>query len=142
MQDEIFSPDTIAQKVGKVYWQGKKQSIVTAIPQLRDHMVSAIAREVQKELKEICSNKYTSILRMKYKVSLEMFAWDRVWQELQSKAPTLLTILSGGASSSNIRPAICTCASILLKLRNPKINVVQAVVSLVLKAGHASIQVQ
>ena len=79
---------------------------------------------------------------MKYKVALERFTWDRVWQELENKAPTLLKILSGGASSNNIKPAICTCASILLKLRrNLKVNVVQAVVSVVLKAGHANIQV-
>ena len=107
-------------------------------PQLHDHVVNAIAKEVQKEIKEICSDQYSSILRMKYKVALETFAWDRVWKELETKAPTLLMVLSGGASSSNIKPAICTCAGIL---RNPKVNIVQAVVSVVLKAGHANIQV-
>ena len=50
--------------------------------------------------------------------------------------------ISGGASSSNIRPAICIYASILMKLRNPKIDLVQPAVSVVLKAGHASIHVQ
>ena len=132
------------KRLGKYVGRGKKSSIVTAImsnPQLREHIGTAIAKEVQKELKEICSDEYCSILRMKYKVALERFTWDRVWQELENKAPTLLKILSGGASSNNIKPAICTCASILLKLRNPKVNVVQAVVSVVLKAGHANIQV-
>jgi len=34
------------------------------------------------------------------------------------------------------------CASILLKLTNGKVNLVQTVISLVLKAGHATKQVR
>ena len=55
--------------------------------------------------------------------------------------PTLLEILSGGCSNGTVQPSICTCASILMKLRNPKVNLVQATVSAVLKAGHANTQV-
>ena len=36
---------------------------------------------------------------------------------------------------------VSVCASILLKLRNDKVNLVQSVISLVMKAGHASKQV-
>ena len=130
--------------LGKYVGRGTKTSIVAAImsnPQLRNNIVTAMAKEVQKEIKGICSDDYSSILRMKYKVALERFTWDRVWQELETKAPIFVHLLSGGASSTNIKPAICTCASILLKLRNPKVNLVQAMVSVVLKAGCASIQV-
>ena len=132
------------KRLGKYVGRGKKSSIVDAIlsnPQLREHMVTAIAKEVQKELKVICCDEHCSILCMKYKTALERFTWETVWQELKNKATTLLNILSGGSSSSTIRPAISMCASILLKLRNPKVNVVQAIVSVVLKGGHASIQV-
>ena len=110
-------------------------------PHLCTHVVTVMAKDVQKELQEICSDTYNSILRMKCKEALERFIWDRVWLKLEMKAPVLLQILSGGVSSGNIKPAICTCASILLKLRNPKVNLVQAMVSVVLKAGHAGIQV-
>ena len=78
---------------------------------------------------------------MKYKVALENFTWIRVWKELQSKTPTLLEILIGGCSKGPAQPSVCTCASILMKLRHPKVNLVQAMVSIVLKAGHANTQV-
>ena len=78
-------------------------------------------------------NEYSSTLL--HKVALENFSWDRVWQELVNKIPTLLT---GGSFPKNVKPAICTCANIL---RTPKVNVVQATVSVVLKAGHASFEV-
>ena len=110
-------------------------------PHLRILVVRAVSKAVQSELKEICSDRYDTILRMKYKVALESFTWSRVWKELQSKTPTLLEILSGGCSDGPVQPSICTCASILLKLRNPKVNLVQAMVSVVLKAGHANTQV-
>ena len=110
-------------------------------PHLHGLVVRAISKEVQGELKEICSDNYDTILRMKYKVALENFTWSRVWKELQSKTPTLLEILSGGCSNGPVQPDVCTCASILMKRRNPKVNLVQAMVSVVLKAGHANTQV-
>ena len=54
---------------------------------------------------------------------------------------TLLEILSGGCSHGPVQPSICTCASILMQLRNPKVNLVQAMLSVVLKVGHANTQV-
>ena len=110
-------------------------------PHLHALVVRAVSKEVKGELKEICSDSYDTILRMKFKVALENFTWSRVWKELQNKTPTLLEILSGGSSNGPVQPSICTCASILMKLRNPKVNLVQAMVSVVLKAGHANTQV-
>ena len=59
----------------------------------------------------------------------------------EQKKTTLLEILSGGCSNGPVQPSICTRASILIKLRNPKVNLVQAMVSVVLKTGHANTQV-
>ena len=83
---------------------------------------------------------------MKNKTALEHFTWETVWSELEQKAPTLTAILLGLAPTSkreseHIKPALSLCASILLKLRNDKVNLVQSVISLVMKAGHASKQV-
>ena len=66
--------------------------------------------------------------------------------ELKQNAPTLIDLLVGllRASKSNldsIHPVLCACASILLKLANQEVNLVQTVVSLVRKAGHATKQV-
>ena len=41
----------------------------------------------------------------------------------------------------SVIPALCVCASIFLKLQNQKVNVVQTMIGLVLKAGHATKQI-
>ena len=43
--------------------------------------------------------------------------------------------------SESVKPALCICTSVILKLNNQKMNLVQSAVSLVLKAGHATKQV-
>lgn len=93
---------------------------------------------MQGELKEICANNYDTILKMKYQ---QNFTCGRVWKELESKTSTLLAILSGSFSNGPVQPAVCTCASILIKMRNLRVNLVQAMTSVVLRAGHANIQV-
>ena len=113
---------------------------------LRPELVTAMCRTVGAEIKCVCSDSRNSILRMKNKTALEHFTWETVWSELEQKAPTLTAILLGLAPTSkreseHIKPALSLCASILLKLRNDKVNLVQSVISLVMKAGHASKQV-
>ena len=76
-------------------------------PHLLNLVIRAVSKEVQSELKEICSDRYDTILRVKYKVALESFTWSRVWKELQRKTPTLLEILSGGCSGGPVQPSIC-----------------------------------
>lgn len=93
---------------------------------------------MQGELKEICANNYDTILKMKYK---ENFTWGMVWKELESKISTLLAILSGSFSNGPVQLAVCTCASILIKMRNLTVNLVQAMISVTLRAGHANTQV-
>ena len=44
-------------------------------------------------------------------------------------------------SLKSIKPVLCMCASMLLKLRNPHVNLVQGMVSIVLRVGHACKQV-
>ena len=75
-------------------------------------------------------------------------SWERVWSELQLHAPLLVAILVQLLPPSKrevvhyvYRPALCVCVSILLKLRSDKINIVQAMIAVVLKAGHATKQV-
>lgn len=83
---------------------------------------------------------------MKTKDSLERFTWERVWSEVETCCPTLTSFLWECLSPrakefENTIPSLCVCASILLKLQNPHVNVVQALLSLILKSGHASKQV-
>ena len=112
---------------------------------LRPELVTAMCHTVRAEIKCVCSDSQDLILQMKNKTALENFTWETVWSELEQKAPTLTEILHGLAPTSkqgseHIKPALSVCASILLKLRNDKVNLVQSVISLVMKAGHASKQ--
>ena len=66
------------------------------------------------------SDSHDSILRMTSKPALENLMWDRVWQELLLKTPLLAATLKSWSS---------VCASIILKLQNQKVNVVQTMIS-------------
>ena len=128
---------------------GNRQSIAKAAvgnTTLLLELVSAICGAVGAEMKYVCSESHDSILQLKSKTALEHFTWETVWTELQQSSPTLMAILHGFTpvtkhNNEDIRPALCLCASILLMLQNDKVNLVQSVISLVLKAGHATKQV-
>ena len=113
---------------------------------LRSEVISLLCKEIQKEIKSVCSDTHDSILRMTSKPALENFTWNRVWQELQLKTPLLANILNrilppSKQNKKTVIPTLCVCASIILKLQNQKVNVVQTMISLVLKAGRATKQV-
>ena len=114
---------------------------------LRNVVVLALGRAARKEIRSICSDSHDSILRMKNKTALELFSWERVWREMQMHAPLLVTFLtqllplSKRKDENAFHPALSVCASILLTLHNFKINIVQAVIAVVLRAGHATKQV-
>ena len=113
---------------------------------LRQEVVSQISKASRKEIIKICSDSHDSILRMKSKVALEHFTWETVWLELKNNAPLLVTLflqLVPGHKKSDLstRMAICVCISILLKAQSHKVNLVPAMISLLLRNGHATKQV-
>ena len=130
--------------------RGNRRSIATAAinnPALRTEVIHALAHIVQNEMKVLCSDKYDSILRLKTKPSLEQFSWETVWLELMNCTPTLTQLMlcilpKSKQGTKAVRPSLCMCASILLKHRNNRINLVQSVVSMIMKAGHATKQVK
>ena len=137
------------KKLGRYVGRGKARSIAAAMVEnnvLRHEVVIAIGNMARNELKKICSESHDSILRMKSKTALEYFTWERVWVELQDNAPILVLFLLQlvpplKREKEEVKRAICVCMSILLKLRCDKVNIVQAVISLILTAGHATKQV-
>lgn len=142
-QTRYFHLSQSLKKLGRYIGRGNKRSIVTTVmenPHLRPHVLEAVAMEIEKEVKKVCSDNHDSILRMKFKEALERFSWDRVWRELSDNVPTLLHLV-GTRNPERAIPALCVSVMILLKLRNNKLNLVQALVSIILKAGHATIQV-
>ena len=83
---------------------------------------------------------------MKSKNSLEKFTWDRIWSEVETCCPLLASFIKGCLppklqDNSCSLPSLCVCASIILKMQNSHINLVQGLLSLLLKSGHASKQV-
>ena len=137
------------KKLGKSVSRGNRLAIAKCAvtnPSLRPHIIETLGHEVKQEMKVLSSVKHNSILRMKNKQSLERFTWDRVWTEIQTHCPILASFLMKCLPKTDmvnkaLMSSLCVCASILLKLRNPHINLVQGVLSLLLKSGHANTQV-
>ena len=137
------------KRLGKCVSRGRRIAIAKSAvcnPTLKQHIVRIVAREARNEMKFISSLKHFSILRFKSKDSLERFTWDRVWSEIEDHCPMLATFLKEClpvrvSENNGSIPSLCVCASIILKLRNPHINVVQGMISLILKSGHANQQV-
>ena len=137
------------KKLGRYVGRGNKRSIAKAVVEndaLRHEVVTAIGIAAHKEIKSICSDSHDTILRMKSKTALEHFTWERVWIEVKNNAPVLVSLLlqlipPSKREDQSARQALCICISILLKLRCHKVNLVQAVISVLLKGGHATKQV-
>ena len=148
-KNKYFHLTASLKKIGKYVGRGKKRSIANAVVEntsLRREVVSALCTQSRKEIIKLCSDRHDSILRLTTKPALEQFTWERVWEELASNAPILLSILTGLLPRSKIQSkscqaALCVCASVILKLQNHKVNLVQSVIGLVLKADHATKQV-
>ena len=106
-----------------------------------------VGRVVRKEIKFLCSDTHNSIQREQSKASIGFLAGiPTVWCELQSKAPLLLLILQNcfsksKATSDGMKAIFCMFISMLLKTRNSKMCMVQAMITLVLYAGHTEKQV-
>ena len=138
------------KKLGRYIGRGNRKSIANAAVSnnsLRPEIVQKLGQVIRnKEVVRICSDEHDSILRLKSKPALEHFSWETVWEELSQNAPMLMSLLlnlvpSSKRDSESVKPALCVCASVILKLNNQKMNLVQSAVSLVLKAGHATKQV-
>lgn len=98
-----------------------------------------------KEVRGMTSDKVESVLRSQDADSLKTFHWDTLLQELSTFAPILRMLLAAATKTrvprSNTDTVIGVCAAILLNHKNPRMNLVQKINSLILYAGHSSKQV-
>lgn len=66
-------------------------------------------------------------------------------REISTRAPVLLRILTAATKTRKDRPnqftVIGMCFALILKHRNPSLNLIQKIISLILYAGHSSKQV-
>lgn len=116
-------------------------------PQCREILLVQIGLLIQRELRLLASKKENSLLRDKSKAALLSFSWEKMWQEISVKTPTLLTILETVLSCktisfSRLQPIPCIIIAILAKFIKPDLNIVQSYISILLHAGHCSKQVR
>ena len=135
--------------MGKAVARKKKKTIAAETlkdPVLKGYVVDLIGKEVAKELKNMASTKAESVLQSQDVAQLKLFSWDVLLNELSEVAATLKQILTCATKTrvtrSNTNAVIGICSAILLNHRNPNMNLMQKIISLILHAGHSSKQVQ
>ena len=126
---------------GRFVRRGSKQSIARAAVNnsLLSQLVRALCSAIRKELKKSVFWRTWLHSQSWIEACFGEFYLEGVI-ELEQNAPTFLALLVGLLPASiqqldSVHPVLCTCASILLKLTNQKVVLVQTVVSPVLKAG-------
>ena len=89
---------------------------------------------------EVKLDKFDSILREKSQPAMELFSWTTIQLELEKHSCVLVKFLENAFPKVNRKILLMTTA-MLLKGRNRKMCHVQAMISLLLYAGHAGKQV-
>lgn len=114
-------------------------------PVTRAHMLNKIGQVLRHEIKIMCSDTTNSVLQSLDTNELKMFTWDKVLSELKLHAPALVSILFSCTRTQilhkNQTSTVCFIASVLLKYRYRRMNLVQKIISLILYAGHCGKQV-
>ena len=112
---------------------------------LRATTLKQVQHSIQREIHKICSRKYgDSVLRSTTNAAVLHFSWAHVIRELKSQAPTLHSFIRSAMSKrgKRLHPyAIGMNASLLLKHRSKHLCLSQAVILIVMYAGHCSKQV-
>ena len=107
------------------------------------YIVAILGSKMRKEIRTMCSDSTKSFLQSQSKEKLTTgLCWDQLHSELSKNAPTLLTFLQACTKTrvprTNTKAVVGVCAAIILKHRQPKMNLLQKIISLILYAGHAS----
>ena len=107
--------------------------------------MKALGKELALEIKAMASDNTNSILQSQEPENLMKFKWNMLHDELSANAPQLKSLLFSATKTtrprSNVQAVVGMCVAILLNNRNPKMNLIQKINSLILYAGHSSKQV-
>ena len=141
---------TLARSVGRK----NRASIARQVMndhKMKDKALDILGRQVQKEMSAMCSKKKPSVLRGDQLQDLKDFTWEMLEDEAKLVAPTLHRILKGmvevkrrircpkstrskkrvyGPSNTAV---MGMCMVILLRHKNAHINLVQKIISLILR---------
>ena len=107
------------------------------------HAVRIVGNRVNEEIRAISSSQNALVYQSKN--SLNGFKWDKHLKIFLTSAPVLLCLLKSATKTRGIRSnrsaVIGMSIALLLKHRNPKINLIQRMISFILYAGQCSKQV-
>lgn len=139
------------KKIGKGLGRKSIKSVAFQVmkhKQLRSRILKVLGTSIQIELKKMCDMNKPSILRSNDPVVVQSFKWQVLINELKENVPTLYNILAccarkkpmkQGKKSYRVKDEVVIgiCASVLLRHRNCKLNLIQRIVSMILYSNHA-----
>ena len=112
---------------------------------VQKHIVKLVGKMVHREIKKFCSDSANSILKRDDPQCIKTFSWESFSSEISKFAPVLKSILQAtsktGMSNTDFNVVMCVCVALLLRNRNPRMNLIQKIISLLLYGGHSSKQV-
>lgn len=112
---------------------------------VQKHIVKLVGKMVHTEIKKFCSDSANSILKRDDPQCIKTFSWESFNSEISKFAPVLKSILQATSkmrmSNANFNVVMCVCVALLLRNRNPRMNLIQKIISLLFYGGHSSKQV-
>lgn len=112
---------------------------------VRKHILKLVGKAVHKEMKTLCSDSANSIIRCDDLQKLKKFTWQSFSSEISKFAPVLKAVLQSTnntrTTKTNFDVIMCMCVALIMRTRNPRMNLVQKMLSLILYAGQTSKEV-
>ena len=114
-------------------------------PKTKNYVVEMTGRELVKEVKVMASDGAHSILQSQNPSHLKEFSWNMLLNEVSQFAPVLRSLLFSATHTRvpriNTDATVGMCVAMLVNNRNPKMNLVQKINSLLLYAAYTYKQV-
>jgi len=120
-------------------WYKTAANSVVAFSQTHKYVLSAVIKQIGKEMKNIGSLNCNLILRSDHE-AVKHFSWVAIWKEFTQKLPTLVSFIRKLLPKSDNKCLSCFIC-ILLKHRCKHMSLFQRVISVLLYANGTSKQV-
>ena len=113
------------------------------VTSLKLQFKARLLQELHANCVELCKRKKPSMLRKNKYPDMVEFSWDEIFEELQSRCPILLDVLSTVVNSKkcDVIPPLGLCYAILMQQRNHELSVIQRIITILLSEGNAKKQV-
>lgn len=118
-------------------------STIYNVTSLKLQFKARLLQELHADCVELCKRKKPSILRKNKYPDMVDFSWDALFEELQSRCPILLDVMSTVVKSKkcDVIPPLGLCYAILMQQRNHELSVIQRINTILFSEGNAKKQV-